>query len=572
MRKAVVLFLFVFVGLHCNAQEAFTITHYGINLKVNKNASLDITENLDVHFSQPRHGIIRSIPYQYPMEKLPAGVDQAERQMHANGYTRIFVENIKVPGYDFSVSKSGDYENIKIGSAEKYVNGDQRYMIKYTILNAINFFKNHSELYFNLIGIKWDTEIDSVDFQIELPKALADTPYYFVATGVLGSKENKTVTHWRSNKILYGHTIGILNPHEGLTVGIGFPNGYLSEPNYTLRGIGWLLLPVAVFFGMFSIWKRWGKDEEVTVQTEFYPPENISPAICGYLIDDKLNRRDLTALIPYWGAGGFLQVNETEKSSLLGIIKSKEYEFVKLKELPASAPQFEKTLFDGIFETGDKVKLSALKNVLYTTMNKAKSQLETEIKKEDYYVSYSRTMGCVFPFIGILLAAIGFFALVDDWQEKLWLGVAFIVSGIILIAFGVFMSKKTKKGTLLYQKLLGFKEFIKTVEKDRLQEFLKQDENYFDKVLPFAIVFGVADTWKDKLKGLDVPPPKWYNGVYTGGNFNTLMFMNSLDHSMNEMSSTFYSAPSSSGTSGGSFSGGGGFSGGGFGGGGGSSW
>src|SRR5690242_19687051 len=113
MRKAVDLFLFVFVGLHCNAQEAFTITHYGINLKVNKNASLDITENLDVHFSQPRHGIIRSIPYQYPMQKLPAGVDQAERQMHANGYTRIFVENIKVPGYDFSVSKSGDYENIK---------------------------------------------------------------------------------------------------------------------------------------------------------------------------------------------------------------------------------------------------------------------------------------------------------------------------------------------------------------------------------------------------------------------------------------------------------------------------
>ncbi len=168
--------------------------------------------------------------------------------------------------------------------------------------------------------------------------------------------------------------------------------------------------------------------------------------------------------------------------------------------------------------------------------------------------------------------AIGFFALVDDWQEKLWLGVALIASGIILISFGIFMTKKTKKGTLLYQKLLGFKEFIKTVEKDRLQEFLKQDENYFDKVLPYAIVFDMADKWKDKLKGLDVPPPKWYNTNYGGANFNTLMFMNSLDHSMNEMTNTFYSAPHSSGTSGGSFSGGGGFSGGGFGGGGGSSW
>ena len=48
-----------------------------------------------------------------------------------------------------------------------------------------------------------------------------------------------------------------------------------------------------------------------------------------------------------------------------------------------------------------------------------------------------------------------------------------------------------------------------------------------------------------------------------------LMFMNSLDRSMNAMTDTFYSSPRSSGSSGGSFSGGGGFSGGGFGGGGG---
>ena len=74
---------------------------------------------------------------------------------------------------------------------------------------------------------------------------------------------------------------------------------------------------------------------------------------------------------------------------------------------------------------------------------------------------------------------------------------------------------------------------------------------------------------KDKLQGLDVPPPNWYVGNYHG--FNTYMFLNSLDHSMNEMSKSFYSQPGSSGSSGGSF-GGGGFSGGGFGGGGGGSW
>ncbi len=137
------------------------------------------------------------------------------------------------PSWDFSISKSGDNENIKIGSADKYVEGDQHYTIKYTILNAINFFKTHSELYFNLIGNQWDTTIDSADFEVELPQALPDTPYYFVATGNFGSRENNTVTRWRSNKILYGHTTQKLNPYEGVTIGISFPDGFLIEQNYS---------------------------------------------------------------------------------------------------------------------------------------------------------------------------------------------------------------------------------------------------------------------------------------------------------------------------------------------------
>lgn len=571
MKKLIILFLSLF-SQNLKAQQAFTIKHYDIDVKINKDASIDFTETLNVHFSQPSHGIIRAIQYQYPSQSLPAGIEKAERPMQTNGYEHTIIENIKIPGHKFTVQKGGDYVNIRIGSPDKLIDGDEQYVIKYRVLNAINFFKNRSEFYYNLIGSQWATTIDSAEFRVQLPAELADTPYYFVASGSYGSKENKTITKWTNNKLFSGYVIKPLSANEGLTVGIAFPKDFLIKPTYTFRGIGWLLLPLFVFIAMYFIWKKWGKDEAVILQTEYYPPANISPSVSGYVIDGKLNQRDLTALVPYWGANDFIIVNELEKSSLLGIIKSKDYEFIKVKDLPESALQFEKTLFEGIFKTGDKVKLSDLKNILYSTMNTAKSQLEREINQEDYYVKYSRGLGCFFPFLGILSAAIGLFTLVDDWSEKLWLGSALAVSGIILILFGVFMSKKTKKGTLLYQKLLGFKEFIKSVEKDRLQEFLKQDESYFDKVLPYAIVFDMADKWKDKLKGLEMPPPKWYSGNYGNGNFNTLMFMNSLDHSLNEMTNSFYSAPNSSGSSGGSFSDGGGFSGGGFGGGGGSSW
>ena len=571
MKKlAAILFVFFIVG-KIKAQEYFTIKHYDVSIKVNKDASLDIAEKIDVHFTEPRHGIIRKIPFKYQIQPLAPGAEKAERQLESNGYTRTMVEDIKVPGWNYDVSTEGDDKLIKIGSANKYVEGDQQYVIMYRILNAINFFKDHSELYFNVIGNQWETTIASVNFKVELYQPLPATPDYFVATGSLGSRKNKTVTKWEGTDTFSGSTTEQLNNNEGVTIGIRFPKDYLIKPDYRFIGIYWLLLPLLVLPGMYYVWKKWGRDNKFSIQTEFYPPENISPSVSGYVIDDKLDRRDLTALVPYWGAAGYLRINELQESSLFGILKHKEYEFIKLKDLPATALTFEKTLFDGIFASGDTVKLSDLKNVLYISMNKAKKELEEEIDTDDFYVKNSRGFKVFFSIIGVMVFVFGIIKIFSDWQEKLWMGIGLLASGLIIFVFGLLMVKKTKKGTDLYQKLLGFKEFLTSVEKDRLQEFLKQDQNYFDKVLPYAIVFDIADTWKDKLAGLDIPPPTWYSGAYAANNFNTLMFMNSLDRSMNAMTNTFYSAPSSSGSSGGSF-GGGGFSGGGFGGGGGSSW
>src|SRR3954447_379497 len=371
------------------AQEYFTIKKYDVAVTVNKDASLDIEETIDVHFTTDRHGILRYIPYKYPLTSLPDGTEKADRQLNGGNYTYTIIENIGVEQWKYKISKEGDYKVIKIGSADKYVHGDQRYVIHYRMLNAINFFKDYSELYLNIIGDKWATVIDSVHFSVALYDALPETPYYFVATGPSGSRENNTRTNWMRNKIFSGVSTQSLRSYEGMTVGIRFPKNFLVQPNYRFRGIAWLLLSIVVFAVLFYIWKRWGKDEEVTIKTEYYPPQNVSPGISGYIIDDKLNRRDLTALVPYWGAGGYLQVSEIENPSFFGLIKGKDYLFTKLKELPPEAMTFERTLFDGIFNSGIQVALKDLKNVLYTTMAAAKKQLEREVNKQEYYVKGS---------------------------------------------------------------------------------------------------------------------------------------------------------------------------------------
>ncbi|MEP6846401.1 MAG: DUF2207 domain-containing protein, partial [Panacibacter sp.] len=372
------------------AQEYFTIRQYDVDVKVNKDASLDITENIQVHFTENRHGIYRFIPFKYPLQSLSKGNDKASRQLESGGYAHTIVENIRVDGFEYSVSNDGDYKSVKIGSADKVVDGDQQYIIRYRILNAINFFDHHSELYFNIIGDRWNTTIDSVNFSVELPEGLPAVPDYFAATGPFGSKENNTLSTWNNNQILSGHSTQQLNNNEGLSLGISFPKDFLVKQDYRFLGFAWMLLPLCVFTGMFLIWRRWGKDEKITLQTEYYPPENVSPSVAGYIIDDKLDRRDLTALVPYWGAGGYLQVKETEKSSLFGIIKNKEYAFTKVKELPGTAMSFEKTLFNGIFASGSHVMLDDLKDVLYTTMAASRKELEAEVDRGAYYEKGSR--------------------------------------------------------------------------------------------------------------------------------------------------------------------------------------
>lgn len=570
--KCLWMFLFLLPASRLYSQESFIVRNFDILVEVNQNASLNITEKISVFFTRPMHGIIRSIPYRYKMSELPSGTEKAQMAWVSRDFRYTKISDIKVTDKKFETGHVGNYATIKIGSKDKLVSGDQEYQLSYQVDGDINFFKDFSELYLNLTGNEWNTTIEKVHFMLHFYAPVPDTARWFVASGRAGSRENNTTTRWNQNHtILEGKSIAPLSPYEGITVGVSMPENFLVMPNYRNRGLAWVVVPVLVFVLMLGVWKKWGKDLPVTLITAYYPPEGISPSVAGYVIDGKLDRRDLTALIPYWGAGGYLQVKDTEKKEMLGLIKNHEYEFIKLKDLPDTVETFEKTMFRGLFNSRNSVKLDELKNSFFKTMNQAKTELNAEIDSRKYYTKYSRSMAVLLPLAGAILLIFFVIGFVSSYPVDLWRWLSLCIAAVILIIFGSLMSKKTIAGTDLYQKLLGFKEFIKTVERDKLEVFLKQDPDYFDKVLPFAIVFNVADKWKDKLKGLDVPPPTWYSSNYGGSNFNTLLFLNSLDHSMNAMSQTFYSMPSSSGSSGGSF-GGGGFSGGGFGGGGGGGW
>jgi hypothetical protein len=185
MNKWLTLCIFVFAWQFQAHAEYFIIKNYQVDVKVQQDASLDITEIIDVTFSEPRHGIYRNIPFRFKVQPLTAGEEKANRSASSDGYTYTWIRQISVENHTFETGSSDDYKVIKIGSANAYVEGDVRYIIHYKVLNAINFFDKHAELYFNLIGNLWEMTIEHVAFNIEFYQPLPKIGQYFTATGAL---------------------------------------------------------------------------------------------------------------------------------------------------------------------------------------------------------------------------------------------------------------------------------------------------------------------------------------------------------------------------------------------------
>lgn len=139
------------------------------------------------------------------------------------------------------------------------------------------------------------------------------------------------------------------------------------------------------------------------------------------------------------------------------------------------------------------------------------------------------------------------------------LGVAALCVATVLVL--VWTKVYTPYALQLVSQVRGFRNFLATARKDRLEMLFQQEPGWFYDMLPYAMVFGLTGIWEHHMHTLSMPPPNWFS---SHDGFSSYHFTRSL----NSVVRSAVSTPSSS--SGGS--GGGGSSGGGGGGGGGGSW
>lgn len=550
------------------SQGGFIIRHYDVKIELKKEGSFHVQEIIKVDFLEPRRGILRDIPLKYNLSHKTSGSIFDMLFAH-----EIFLSDVKVTGHPYKNQYKGIGLQIRIGDPDIYLTGEQTYIIDYTVENGLLHGKEGPEFYWNIIGDQWEVPIEEASFKIVIPQGIPiGEGDYEIRTGEYGSVEQSSSAHWNQN-VLTGQSLVSLGNHKGLTAAIRMPVGSIQAyPFYKFLFYHgkFFILPLIMLLSFYYAWRRFGVDTKMADMVAYLPPKGIDSAMAGFAIDIRANMHDVLSMIPYFGHKGYLKI---EHKKAEGFFADDDITFIKLKELPSNAAAHQKVFFDGIFECGDRVQLSDMKNTFYTHFQTAQSAVNDAVMNSDYFTAPSKKLYWnsfwVIGLVAIANAALCFF------YGKIFFLILTIILAVILMALAYSLLKRSQQGDMLFREIRGLKKFIKLAEKDKLEFLVKEDPSYFDAVLPYAVAFNCADDWCNKFKGIAIPTPTWFHSNNTGfysshGVFNAAAFNDTLSQSLSEMRTVMSSRPSSSGSSGGG--GGGSFSGGGFGGGGGSSW
>ena len=546
-----------------SAERRLVIERFEAALEVDTEGMVIVEETITARFIGAWNGIFRTIPVQY---RTPQGLN----------YTlRLDVDSVtdaEGNGLRYESSRERHYRKLKIwvpGAA----NNVRSVQMRYRVHNALRFFEQHDELYWNVTGDEWEAPIESAAVVVRLPPGAAGVRAT-AFRGAYGSTDPADAS--TDGNVIRVETTD-LGFREGLTLVAGWEPGIVRRPGAAERTAQVLYsnlplaIPPLIFAGMLWLWRKRGRDPDLApVITRYEPPDGMTPAELGTLIDGTPDMRDISATIVDLAVRGYLHIEETKTDGFLGFFSSQDYRFTlkKPREEWRHLKLHEAEMLRAMFGAGESVSLSGLKNKFYKHLPELKEDLYGMLVRRGFYTGRPDRVRVLYVVGGLVLGGIigvaGSALLGALGMQPISAIVAGVLSALVIVIFGWFMPARTARGTRELEKVLGFQEFLSRVEGDRIDRMVKTPE-MFEKFLPYAMALGVADSWAKAFEGIYQQPPQWYTGGRGIQTFHPAAFTSNLGRMATQAAAVMASAPRSSGGSG--FSGG--SSGGGFGGGGG---
>ena len=632
VRTVFALLALILFALPATAREA--ITSFASAITLNTDGSVDVIETIEVNAEgyDIRRGIYRDIPLilinaDKSRLRSTLTVTSVQRDGRSEPYS---VENL-----------AAGFKRVRIGDADVFLStGRHRYTIRYTMSRMGRTFDDHDELFWNATGNYWDFPIDAAVASITLPPgAVIDKLIGY--TGPAGSTEQAvTITRTSDNTAIF-RANRPLSSGEGMSVAASFQKGILIEPTGTTGLLNWIsdhrdvvapIIAVAiVLLYNFWAWVSVGRDpKKGTIIPLFHPPKGFSPALAEYVDGmgwEKGGWTAFTASIFDLGVKGLVKIDNPGK--VLTVTTTG-------KEPPDDLGGAERVLFN-YFKSQGSVTVNTTTG---PKLNETRGQFVSAIEGENRQVYYKNNTGYVvlgFALSALLLLGMMVFDLIDPvtlvfaavgavfvgvlagvlrgfWSTpviaKIIIGVWAVIFGsnllgaaasflsdiqldlpligaasiiVVNVIFAVLMRAPTIQGRKVMDQLDGFKMYMDTAEKNRLNIVGEPPMTVerFERILPYAIALGVERPWSEHFEGelsrnavADARGGSYTPGFYSGRDWSSSSggFSKTVSSVASGMSAAMIAAQPSSSSGSGFSGGGGGGSGGGGGGGGGGGW
>lgn len=519
--------------------DDYYIDTYHVDIEVGEDNTFHITETLTYNFVQAHHGMTRVIPLWHTRNRE----DGSESKIYAK------VSNVKCSDPIASTERDSKNYTIQVGSADAYVHGKKTYTLSYDYAMGKDPLRKADELYFNIVGTEWECPIANISWEIHMPKAFDATSLgYSVGNYAASGYDTDMLQSTVTDQAITGSYAGNLNAYEGITVRCTLPEGYFI---YKINYMPYVLVALVVLLCAILFWFT-GKEDKVIPVISFEPPEGYNPLDVAFVEKEAVSNTDMAALLIYLANKGYLRIEQNKGKDSFSMTKIKDYD---------GDNNIEALYMKGLFRRGNTASTKSLaKESFYEDVDKCITKENKKMKEKKFF--FPTAVPKILYFIGICVVAVVFF---NAFAPKTWF--TYVACGIAVIILALFMffgSKRTKAGNQVYGQILGFKEFIKKAELDRLKMLVEENPSYYYDIMPYAYVLGLSDQWIENFETMHMPEPDWYSGRDPFGD--------AVFYSMVRSANACATAPEASGGgSSGGFSGGG-FSGGGSGGGGGGAW
>lgn len=319
-----------------------------------------------------------------------------------------------------------------------------------------------------------------------------------------------------------------LDPGAGVSPTADLVQRWNLEQAFTATGMPLALALGVLVLGLLAaggLWWRRGRDAashgaSVAASTPFVdqgdalvfaPPHAVRPGQLGTLVDERADVVDVSSTVLDLAVRNYLFIEELPH----GEFGRHDWLLRRRHEGGDELLPYEREVLEGVFESGEDVRVSELGDSLRSRLAAVQGHLYDDVVQQGWFAERPdavrnrwSTAGWVLVVAGVVLAGVlavaSRFALV---------GVATVLAGVALVVAGQAAPARTARGSRALADLRAFRAYLTEAATEQLPR--AQREELTSRCFPYAVVFGLAERWAAAIAALDEDehpdePLHWY--------------------------------------------------------------